>query len=37
MLDRANKREIVAESELTDLEPLLQEIVAQQLSVVLTG
>ncbi|MGP0075256.1 MAG: hypothetical protein ACLPWF_25370 [Bryobacteraceae bacterium] len=37
MLDRANKREIVAESELTDLEPLLREMVAQQFTVLLTG
>ena len=37
MIDRANKREIVAESELRDLQPLLQEIVADQFTVVLAG
>jgi len=37
MLDRGDKREIVAESELTDLEPLLREVAAQHITVVLTG
>ncbi len=37
MIDRANKREIVAESEPSDLQPLLQEIVGQHYAVVLAG
>jgi hypothetical protein len=37
MLDRANGREIVAESETKDLEPLLREIAAKQYPVTLAG
>jgi hypothetical protein len=37
IMDRANKREIVAESESSDPQPLLKEIVAEQFTVVLAG